>query len=586
MLLADVRETINLVFSRVDLDSILEVISELPDQTDYSLAISIVSNYIAKEVKDVAVLQELYSSKAYFIEKCLEQYAFEVLIDNGHEPNKVLNKFKNKAVMVVETNNPVAEKESFFKPTPIAEESVFTQKYKGYKLYESSNDLATRIFQVQKSNKVLEIKEVPDELLKVYRELLTHEMYDPKNGEGLEAYHNRLDSMVEEIKELGGMKFRNWNKQAGARNYSLMRYITGNKFVKSLIQSSEYRTVSKSDIKLLKWWLYVNLQEKVIFSQFRSPMYSHAEAGKKIKLIEKSIADRSISIKKLGEYLRFKEAYYLIQSGIGTKTKFLPDFDGVNMGLVSFANSFRRKGSKLMNIANLDVSEAELKDNHTEMQELLELSDRDSAKKVNTPLLHGSAISTVANAVNMDLVTVHEKLGSKLGSDYMIPNTIASLGREYFKNFSDSIKVGHTEIKSYTQRTNVVVEHKGFKFTVVRDMPTLRGLPRSHVGENGKGVKVAKVNGYYAIAIHELDHLIMRDVYKNVDIDFDLFDAYYTWDYKNLVSVVTNANEKHKDYLYSKVKAMPKTKKMKAMFAKIPVPEDVPVKSAEWYILP
>ena len=498
MKLSDLKETTRLIFGMVNTDSIIEIIAELPDETDYSLAISIVSNYIAKEVRGNAKLSEMYATKAYSIEKMLEQYAFEVLIDNGYVPVRILNKFKSKVIMVIKTNNPVAKTESFFRPVAIPENDVYTQRYKGYKLHETTNSLDVRSMQHMKSNRLLEIKSVPDELLEVYRDLLTQEMYDPKSGEELPEYHKRLDAMVSEVKELGSLQFHNFNKQSGARNYSLMRYITGNKFIASLVQNSEYRTISKADIKLLKWWLYVNLFGKVILSEFRSPMFSVKDAEKALKTIEAKIVSRDISIKKFGEYLRIKEALTVVKGGIGFETKFVPDFDQVNCGLVSLANSFRRKDSKLLNIANLDVNETEIKDSHTEFQKMLGLETRDDAKKFDTPLLHGSALSTAGKAVNVELPELIKMLEGKLGSDYSIPNIVASIGREYFKTVSDTIKIGHTEIKSYSTKTNVLVEYGAYKFTVVRDMPTLRGLPTNHIGENAKGVKSAKVNSLYA----------------------------------------------------------------------------------------
>lgn len=80
---------------------------------------------------------------------------------------------------------------------------------------------------------------------------------------------------------------------------------------------------------------------------------------------------------------------------------------------------------------------------------------------------------------------------------------------------------------------------------------------------------------------------MMRDVYENVDIVFDKFDAYYTWDYKSLVESVTNSQETLKDYIYQEVKGLCKTKKLKELFNKLPVPDtSVEIKNAEWYILP
>jgi len=590
MRLSNIKADLSLVFSSVNYQDLLEVINNLPDETDYSLAISIVSSYIAERVKDNATISQYYSKKAFFCEKMLEQYSFQWLIDNGYEPIKVLNKFKTEFNVVIKTTNPKKERTSFFKPTPLAEENIYTQTYKGYKLYQTTNDLPLRAFQENKSRKLLEIKELPDEAYEIYKDLLLKESYDSKSGESLIEYHKRINATVEEVKELAGYQFYNFNKQSGARNYSLMRYITGNKFVSSLVQASEYRTISKSDIKLLKWWLYVNLQEKIVFSQFRSGMFNTKDVEKHLKDIEHKIVNRDMTIKKFGEYLRIKEALTIVKSGIGTKTKFLPDWDAVNCGLVTLANNFRRANSKLLNIANLDVNESAIKDSHTEFQKIAGLDSRELAKRFDTPLLHGSAISTGAKAINISTEELTNKLKGALGDDYIIPNLIASIGREWFTSVSDTIKVGHTEIKAYSKRTKVALEYKGYKYTVIRDTPTLKGLPREHIKENANGIKEAKVNSLYAILVHNVDNLIMRKVYQEVDIWYDKFDCYYTWDYKQLVNTVTEAQEELKDYIYTQVKELAessKNRKIKAMFSKLPEPDlGVEIKSAEWYILP
>ncbi len=197
--------------------------------------------------------------------------------------------------------------------------------------------------------------------------------------------------------------------------------------------------------------------------------------------------------------------------------------DVTNSGLLIAGLGFK---SPEMLMATNGYGNTEVADSHTVFGNAYGL-DRDMAKKVHTPLLHGASNKSIAKKLTEitgeeftteDVRVGNEKAYGKAAENI---NTIARYGREVMSNYRsevswdmpDGFRATH---RAYTVHVPLELQLTGRKLKVMSSMPLLldgRGNPVYDSNTPGAHEKTAtKMMGLYADIIHSIDGYVMRCV--------------------------------------------------------------------------
>ena len=199
------------------------------------------------------------------------------------------------------------------------------------------------------------------------------------------------------------------------------------------------------------------------------------------------------------------------------------EFDVTNSGLLIAGLCFK---SPEMLMATNGYGSDQLADSHTVFGDVYGL-DRDTAKKVHTPLLHGSSTKTIAGILTEitgksysveDVYAANEKAYGKAVHNI---NAIALYGRQIMSNHRSEVswtmpngfRATH---RAYTTSVPLELQLNGRKVKVMSDMPLLldaKGMPV--YDSNAPGAKDStstKMMGLYADIIHSIDGYVLSRV--------------------------------------------------------------------------
>lgn len=539
---------------------IIDSLESLGNGADFGLAVGSARLILSKELK--GKVESNFDS-----EKLVFKVAYEFMIQSGYLPKEQANEFKTDIIMVLSgCKSDSVEKQNKYNGIKVPVENQGTYDLKGHSLAEIKVSDSMAKFQSDKSKNLLEIRTLPDEFWTKYRALLQRENKSSLKNETITAYSARLDQETEELMSLQGLQFNNYNKFAShGRNYSLLSLMTGNKFLQSLVQSAEFHEVTESDIETLKYWLSFQLLGKGTKEQCLSN-YDDKRIASAVRKLSRHIN----SIKELASVVRITEAYSIVKSGVGTKTKFLPDFDGVSLGATTLANQLRQED--IMRVCNL-IDKDKCWDNHSNLLDSAKIvcadnpklltrfnsMSRNDAKPVNTVFIHGGSISTCARSFGVNPSLMAKIMSQHVGQDaYLVPKQVAEFGKAIHAkgnsviSFPRPLGSGRVQSVGYSKRTMINLECQGYKYTVYADMPVIVGLPDAHIANAGKEKtlpKEVKVNGLLAVIIHALDNSYLERLYERDLIKYDTFDCYYGWNQDAILECVVETFEETKDYL-------------------------------------
>lgn len=217
---------------------------------------------------------------------------------------------------------------------------------------------------------------------------------------------------------------------------------------------------------------------------------------------------------------------YQIDDALSTGTTGMTvECDITNSGLLIAGLSF--KSTEMLKATNGYGSDTKA-DSHTVFGDVYGL-DRDTAKKVHTPLLHGASNKSIANELTeatgnvytaAQVIKGNEKAYGKAVHNI---NKIAQYGKAIMSNYRsevswimpDGFRSTH---KAYTLHVPLELQLRNRKVKVMSGMPLLLDKQGNPVYDNntpGKDEEVTistKMMGLYANIIHSIDSYVMRRV--------------------------------------------------------------------------
>ena len=217
-----------------------------------------------------------------------------------------------------------------------------------------------------------------------------------------------------------------------------------------------------------------------------------------------------------------------------TPSHFLLAYDCTNGGLQHFSTAFHaEKAMKACNMGGLKT----VMDSHATVGEAFGLEKhRDIAKKINTPLLHGSSFDTVTDALNAALKEakinkeftkgdVVNGIVDKYGKEAQYINVINTRARNIIV-FSENNQTTHSfttrdgfrarsisyiENEKHTVKVFSTENSTGItQATVATTLPYSRGGAAAAKSENEKADD--KISGFYANVTHSIDATTLRAV--------------------------------------------------------------------------
>lgn len=177
---------------------------------------------------------------------------------------------------------------------------------------------------------------------------------------------------------------------------------------------------------------------------------------------------------------------------------------------------------------------AEQRDSHGDLQTTLGLSDRQLAKDIHQPLLHGSSIRTVAGVLSKSVTETNEMLQASYGSSVFNISKIAAWGVQIANNANTTLmwktrdglfaqSIAYVESVPMNFKCLTGSNKQGWsQLKVTKDMPILKDIKGNvvygSVTKEGKADKTAggavKNRGLYANITHSIDGNALRDVMR------------------------------------------------------------------------
>ena len=236
------------------------------------------------------------------------------------------------------------------------------------------------------------------------------------------------------------------------------------------------------------------------------------------------------SVDELGEWLYNTRLADAIESYYnGTETHFLLSEDATNGGLQHGGIGFHSK--EMMIPANVGGAPEQL-DSHGNLQQLLGLASRDTAKEIHQPLLHGSSMNTLAGVLDCSVMEAEAFITKAYGKSVLNIEKIADWGVAVATNNNTSLlwktrdgfnaqSIAYVETVPLTIRFIAERNAQGWgQLLLHKDMPLLRSAKGELVYGGGSAKDKAKVGGkvknrgLYANITHSIDATALRDVIR------------------------------------------------------------------------
>ena len=236
------------------------------------------------------------------------------------------------------------------------------------------------------------------------------------------------------------------------------------------------------------------------------------------------------SVDELGEWLYNTRLADAIESYYnGTETHFLLSEDATNGGLQHGGIGFHSK--EMMIPANVGGAPEQL-DSHGNLQQLLGLASRDTAKEIHQPLLHGSSMNTLAGVLDCSVMEAEAFITKAYGQSVLNIEKIADWGVAVATNNNTSLlwktrdgfnaqSIAYVETVPLTIRFIAERNAQGWgQLLLHKDMPLLRSAKGELVYGGGSAKDKTKVGGkvknrgLYANITHSIDATALRDVIR------------------------------------------------------------------------
>ena len=250
-----------------------------------------------------------------------------------------------------------------------------------------------------------------------------------------------------------------------------------------------------------------------------------------MKLWDKNEAKYRENLLDEEAHSKFGEVFYnkrLVQAmddhDNGVESYFLVGEDATTGGLQHGGLGFKSvKSMKASNVGGL----VQPQDAHAQLGKEFGL-DRDTAKKINTPLLHGSTFKTIATILTDrtgDKVTptyVEEHVVQAYGPEILNVPTIATWGTKAYDNYNTTLtftaldgwkcqSTGYVEAAPLKIYALSLTAKSGYTATKLsRDMPLMLTNTGETIYEN------TKVRGVYANITHSIDGWVLRQVARGL----------------------------------------------------------------------
>jgi hypothetical protein len=213
----------------------------------------------------------------------------------------------------------------------------------------------------------------------------------------------------------------------------------------------------------------------------------------------------------------------------GTETHFLLGEDATNGGLQHGGLAFHSKN--MMEGGNVGGLPDQV-DSHDNLRQLLDLSERQAAKDIHQPLLHGSAMKTIAEVMEKSVREAEELLQTAYGEEVFNIKTIADWGVAYGTNHNTSLmwktrdglfaqSIAYVEAVPLKLKALTTNNKQGYSQLLIhKDMPMLRARNGENVyGSRRKQDKTllggsVKNRGLYANITHSIDATGLRNVIR------------------------------------------------------------------------
>lgn len=237
-------------------------------------------------------------------------------------------------------------------------------------------------------------------------------------------------------------------------------------------------------------------------------------------------------VSAMGDYLYGRKLADAIDSYYNDEyTHFLLGEDATNGGLQHGGTAFH--APSMMEGGNVGGLPTQV-DSHSNLMNLLGLSDRQAAKDIHQPLLHGSSTRTVAEVMKLTIPQTEALLEKAYGEQVFNIKLIADWGVAYGANHNTSLKWKTRDglfAQSISYVTSIPLKLKALSTTksqgytqilIHKDMPMLKARNGESVyGSSRKQDKSllggnVKNRGLYANITHSIDATALREVIRAI----------------------------------------------------------------------
>jgi len=230
----------------------------------------------------------------------------------------------------------------------------------------------------------------------------------------------------------------------------------------------------------------------------------------------------------IGDYLYNSRLADAIESYYNNEpTHFLLGEDATNGGLQHGGIGFH--STEMMIPSNVGGA-AEQRDSHGDLQVTLGLADRQLAKDIHQPLLHGSSINTVAKVINKSINNTIAMLSDAYGKSVFNISKIADWGVAIANNSNTTLmwktrdglfaqSIAYVESVPMNFKALTASNKQGWsQLKVTKDMPLLKDVKGNvvygKVGEDKTTGGQIKNRGTYANITHSIDAAGLRQVMR------------------------------------------------------------------------
>ena len=398
------------------------------------------------------------------------------------------------------------------------------------------------------SSMKLRLVKLPAERLREY--FLQTNWYVNALEKGLEdkiLLNNRINkyiAIIEEYQQREGIFLTNWFDSRLRLYYDLtMAGINphGDSFETHMWELAEPTKINKDGFENLRHSIVVIATDKrhteknteKLWSNHREEYLNTIVDADHYKHHKDSVEGKNAIVYKKGDWKKggYGEHLYgqrlaqaIVDYESGEPSYFMMGEDATTGGLQHAGIGFRSvKSMKLSNVGGLKTPQ----DAHGELASTFDLP-RQTAKDINTPLLHGSTIKTISTILTaktghvVSEETIQKHISSTYGAEIQNVTNIASWGSQAYDNFNSSLlytaidgmkcqSIGYcksVEMKIYALSLD---SKSGYSQTIVyRDMPLFLDKKGGAVYDD------TKVRGLHANVTHSIDGWVVRQVIESL----------------------------------------------------------------------